>query len=254
MKAIGATAVLYPKTASDNLGQGKAKNAIDGFSHVGETGAFGASYCAWGLPASSSYLRVDLRANWLVKVIGLFLRDESWRQYWQNGLEVSVSTEADLQKSIQCGRSYDNLRDGGNPVFRCDKVTRYIWIVHRVTKQLQVCEIEVFEGIVEVKDKLWNLCYHPSAILDGNLTLSGLSVGSVATYQCKEGLYLVGPSQIECQATGSWSHEPPLCTSKLNSFSSSHLLFIVKYSFLWQLSACLTAWSAGQLVHVSTSL
>ena len=228
------------------MGEGKAENAIDGFTHVGETGGVGATYCALGYYGAGkfdlSYLRVDLRGNWFVKAVGLFLRDGSFRQYPQNGLQVRVSIEAGLENSSQCGSSYDSERDGINPVFQCNNMTRYLWIFQKITASswiLQVCEIEVFEGVVGVTNKVLNSCFHPSSTLDGKMTLSGLSVGSVATYQCKDGLYLIGPSQIECQATGSWSHEPPLCTSKLKAFSFSHLLLILTYVLLCRLSVCL---------------
>ena len=220
LQAIGVTTDIYPETFADNLGEGKAENAIDGFAHIGETGGAGATYCAVGYFGDgnirSSYLSVDLRTDWVVKAVGLFLRDSSSRRCSQYGLQVRVNAEAELENSSQCGRSYHYRRNVINPVFRCNKLTRYIWVV--LKGWIQVCEIEVFGGVVGVRDKVLNSCSHPSVILDGKMTLSGLSVGSVATYQCNDRLYLIGPSQIECEATGNWSHEPPLCTSKLNTF------------------------------------
>ena len=226
LQAIDVTADIYPNTFSDNLGEGKAENAIDGFTDVGKTGVVGATYCSLASYGTGkfdlSYLRVDLRADWFVKAVGLFLRDGSFRQKWQNGLQVRISTEAKLENSRQCGKSYDSEREGINPVFQCNNLTRYLWIVLKnpvSSWMLHVCEIEVFEGVVGEIDKVLYSCFYPSSILDGKMTLSGLSVGSVATYQCEDGLYLIGPSQIQCEATGSWSHEPPFCTSKLEAFS-----------------------------------
>ncbi|XP_062523956.1 CUB and sushi domain-containing protein 3-like isoform X2 [Corticium candelabrum] len=190
LQAIGVTADIYPETFADNLGEGKAENAIDGFAHIGETGVAGATYCAVGPFGAenirSSYLRIDLRTDWVVKAVGLFLRDGSDRQYLQNGLQVRVSAEPELENSSQCGRSYHYTKNGINPVFRCNKPTRYIWTVLKGI--IQVCEIEVFGGVVGERDKVLNSCSYPSSILDG-------------------------PSQIECEATGSWSHLPPLCTN-----------------------------------------
>ena len=208
------------------MGEGKAENAIDGSYSVEETSSDGgSSNCAWGSyrigSSVLSYLRVDLRADWVVKAVGLFFR-ASWRRRWQDGLEVRVSTEAELLNSSQCGRNYNHRRDGSNPIFRCGKVTRYIWVARKSiswSQTLQVCEIEVFEDTAGVRNRVLNFCSHPSAILNGNVTSSGLSVGSVATYQCKDGHYLIGPSQIKCESTGIWSHEPPLCTSNLNAFT-----------------------------------
>ena len=249
LQAIGVTADIYPETFADNLGEGKAENAIDGFAHIGETGVAGATYCAVGPFGAenirSSYLRIDLRTDWVVKAVGLFLRDGSDRQYLQNGLQVRVSAEPELENSSQCGRSYHYTKNGINPVFRCNKPTRYIWTVLKGI--IQVCEIEVFGGVVGERDKVLNSCSYPSSILDGNLTLSGLTVGSVATYQCNDGLYLIGPSQIECEATGSWSHLPPLCTSKLNALFV--FMFLVNCEVRYTVSAfSLTNSAACQFV------
>ena len=40
---------------------------------------------------------------------------------------------------------------------------------------------------------------------------SGLSVGSLAEYNCSEGFLLVGVTTRVCQMNGTWSEDVPMC-------------------------------------------
>lgn len=62
-------------------------------------------------------------------------------------------------------------------------------------------------------------CGQPPYISNGNVNVTDLTVGSVATYHCNDKFHVVGPSVLRCQATGNWSHSPPICTSNNYNFS-----------------------------------
>ena len=49
---------------------------------------------------------------------------------------------------------------------------------------------------------------------NGTVTLSGRSVGDIATYTCSDVFYLMGNMTTVCQSNGSWSDVPPMCISK----------------------------------------
>lgn len=49
---------------------------------------------------------------------------------------------------------------------------------------------------------------------NGEVTLTGNTVGSLATYSCDLGFGLVGFSTRICQPTGQWSGEEPTCQRK----------------------------------------
>ena len=46
---------------------------------------------------------------------------------------------------------------------------------------------------------------------NGEVTLSGVTVGSIATYTCDYGYELVGLEFRACQNDGEWSGEAPSC-------------------------------------------
>ena len=49
---------------------------------------------------------------------------------------------------------------------------------------------------------------------NGDVTLSGTTFGSEATYECDEGFELVGEATRVCEATGEWSGDEPVCDGK----------------------------------------
>ena len=56
----------------------------------------------------------------------------------------------------------------------------------------------------------------------GEVSLSGTTVGSVATYSCEAGYALDGGIKRECLASGIWSGTAPTCISKRNNHQSNH--------------------------------
>ena len=44
--------------------------------------------------------------------------------------------------------------------------------------------------------------------------MSGLRVGSTATYKCDDGFLLVGTTTRECLSNGQWSGNAPICKRK----------------------------------------
>ncbi|XP_064382161.1 sushi, von Willebrand factor type A, EGF and pentraxin domain-containing protein 1-like [Halichondria panicea] len=58
-------------------------------------------------------------------------------------------------------------------------------------------------------------CPKLSAPSYGSVSVSGLQVGSTATYQCNDGFLLVGASTRYCQSSGDWSGKAPTCNSVL---------------------------------------
>ena len=47
------------------------------------------------------------------------------------------------------------------------------------------------------------------------MSLSGTSIGDIATYVCDSGFELVGISVLACQNDGLWDNPPPVCQSLL---------------------------------------
>lgn len=45
----------------------------------------------------------------------------------------------------------------------------------------------------------------------GSVSVTGLEVGSMATYECNAGFQLVGTSTRYCFPNGEWSAEAPTC-------------------------------------------
>ena len=50
---------------------------------------------------------------------------------------------------------------------------------------------------------------------NGQVSQSGISAGSVATYTCSPGFILVGVEARVCQINGAWSGSAPACKSKI---------------------------------------
>ena len=51
---------------------------------------------------------------------------------------------------------------------------------------------------------------------NGEVSVSGLSVGSTASFSCNFGYVLRGSAVLECGARGIWSAPDPTCERKLN--------------------------------------
>ena len=47
--------------------------------------------------------------------------------------------------------------------------------------------------------------------LNGTVTWTSLTPGSIATYTCDEGFELTGEGNRTCQNDGTWSDDPPTC-------------------------------------------
>ncbi len=58
-------------------------------------------------------------------------------------------------------------------------------------------------------------CPKLSAPSYGRVSVTGLEVGSSATYECNDGFLLVGTITRYCLPTGEWSGEAPTCRSEL---------------------------------------
>ena len=50
----------------------------------------------------------------------------------------------------------------------------------------------------------------------GDVSVSGLAVGSKATYSCNRGFELKGDQIRHCQSNGQWSGSDPFCRSKMH--------------------------------------
>ena len=77
----------------------------------------------------------------------------------------------------------------------------------------------------------------------GSVTLRGTTFGSTATYSCIKGYFLVGVTTRNCQATGDWSGQAPICQGEsqgwyiMNAFLLQHRHMIGIYSVLILLSS-----------------
>lgn len=47
---------------------------------------------------------------------------------------------------------------------------------------------------------------------NGQVEVTGQTLGSVATYSCEDGFVLMGDRARECGPAGQWSGEAPVCT------------------------------------------
>ena len=50
----------------------------------------------------------------------------------------------------------------------------------------------------------------------GSVEITGTLPGSIATYACNKGFELIGSDTRECQPSGEWSGEAPICKRKTN--------------------------------------
>ncbi len=57
-------------------------------------------------------------------------------------------------------------------------------------------------------------------IANGQVQLSGTTVGSTATYSCSHGYFLVGTSKRVCGTDGDWSGKEPFCKCEFNVYLS----------------------------------
>ena len=54
-------------------------------------------------------------------------------------------------------------------------------------------------------------CPELPPLVNGQIIIPGLDVGSVVTYTCFPGYTTQGNSQRTCQSDGTWSGTPPIC-------------------------------------------
>ncbi len=59
-------------------------------------------------------------------------------------------------------------------------------------------------------------CEQLRDIANGRVSVSGVIIGSTATYTCNKGYFLVGSSTRRCQTNAEWSGEEPFCKRKVN--------------------------------------
>ena len=64
------------------------------------------------------------------------------------------------------------------------------------------------------------LCIELSNPDNGNVTWTGLTNGSTATYTCDSGYQLTGDQIRTCSSTGVWSGQEPSCTSIKSAYVS----------------------------------
>ena len=50
---------------------------------------------------------------------------------------------------------------------------------------------------------------------NGNVILTGTTVGSTATYVCDDGFVLIGNQLRRCMSNGLWSGEEPICKGRV---------------------------------------
>ncbi|XP_061107701.1 sushi, von Willebrand factor type A, EGF and pentraxin domain-containing protein 1 isoform X3 [Conger conger] len=56
-------------------------------------------------------------------------------------------------------------------------------------------------------------CGEPPAVQNANVTLTGRTFLSTATYNCTEGYRLQGPAEVVCEASGRWASPAPSCVT-----------------------------------------
>ena len=55
-------------------------------------------------------------------------------------------------------------------------------------------------------------CGAPDQVVNGHISFTTTSLGSVAVYTCNPGATLDGDPSRTCQRNGEWSGAPPTCT------------------------------------------
>ena len=96
---------------------------------------------------------------------------------------------------------------------------------------------------------LYFMCVHPlvpnTAIqcseltdpVNGSVSVSDRTPGSVASYSCRPGFVLEGVTLRTCQTTGVWSFEAPVCVGEsMENSSSSYTHFPTKIRFCFLIS------------------
>ena len=61
-----------------------------------------------------------------------------------------------------------------------------------------------------------NKCPTLEDIPNGSVDMTGVTVGSTATYTCNDNYQLMGASTRMCQPNGTWSGEEPSCIGERN--------------------------------------
>ena len=64
--------------------------------------------------------------------------------------------------------------------------------------------------------------------LNGEVTLTGFSVGDSSFYSCDDGFELVGNSPRTCQSNNAWSGEEPMCRR------TSLVIIFCLHIMIWQ--------------------
>ena len=151
-------ATIYPSEVYQVKGilkKALAKNAVDGLSSIGDSGANGAQNCAglarkW-LPRELQYLRIDLGHSQQIYSVRLHLRDggDKHERYMdQKGMIVSTSNHSQLYRSNRnCGLPYNPTANVQSPVFLCQSSSRFVWMVlTNKGKAIFICEVEIYAG------------------------------------------------------------------------------------------------------------
>lgn len=193
----------------------------DGVLHCASTESYRRSQVHW--------FQVDLKGEYFVTEIVLWLREGPSRQSWQSGLTTYVSnTPMGLERSAKvpvvpgnrCGERY-TLSQGKGPVFPCyfDFPTQYVILTLKPTADagLQLCEMTVFGKEIEIIT-IWlestcdctlsiaATCDEPPQIDHASLESPRPNYFAPATvnFQCDVGYQLVGRGQAKCGKTGRW--------------------------------------------------
>lgn len=81
------------------------------------------------------------------------------------------------------------------------------------------------------------MCSELSEIPNGDVTRTGLSVGSVATYICISGFQLVGSPTRLCGDDATWSGGEPFCRRKYILSTCRIIPVVIVVEFIHQLNA-----------------
>ncbi len=82
---------------------------------------------------------------------------------------------------------------------------------------------------------------------NGDVVITGVAVGSMATYTCDNGFELIGEQSRTCQPNGRWTDKDPICKGLfiwqafkssafkwyLDNFRSDSILWSVVWSRQW---------------------
>ena len=76
---------------------------------------------------------------------------------------------------------------------------------------------------------LGNACRRPECPVNGHVKLSGIAVGSVVEYSCKDGYTMVGSPTARCLVSREWSDDTPACVLLTQHGESPYIYFNVQY-------------------------